>query len=275
MGKSPYTREQLAEAIAASANWTDLMRRLGLPENGGRRRTLQRKAAEFELDTSHFKKRSPWKKYPDSAIAAAVKCSTSLREVVNKLGAPPASVGREYPGHSAQSGDTRRRPVTLGAGEPPAEARRRHFTLSQRAPVGTGGRPAACGSPEHQLRGRHARTRPRSQRHQSSSRAAQDCSAEARHRPLHSTLLDDAAGARASRDRADHSRRQTFRLIPHQPHTASPRPAGGRCHVPLCRAATRANGWDSRSRSRSITSTVSGWTTGRRTCAICARIATR
>ncbi|MET8374947.1 HNH endonuclease signature motif containing protein [Streptomyces microflavus] len=91
MGKSPYTRERLEEAIAASANWTDLMRRLGLPENGGRRRTLQRKAAEYELDTSHFKQRSPWKKYPDSAIAAAVKCSTSLREVVNKLGVPPAS----------------------------------------------------------------------------------------------------------------------------------------------------------------------------------------
>ncbi|MEW1630018.1 hypothetical protein AB0387_21885 [Streptomyces sp. NPDC089173] len=50
MGNSPYTRERLAEAISASANWTDLMRRLGLPENGGRRRTLQRKAAEFGLD---------------------------------------------------------------------------------------------------------------------------------------------------------------------------------------------------------------------------------
>ncbi|UZI30974.1 HNH endonuclease [Streptomyces sp. VB1] len=91
MGNSPYTRERLAEGIAASANWTDLMRRLGLPENGGRRRTLQRKATEYGLDTSHFKQRSPWKKYPDSAIAAAVKCSTSLREVVNELGAPPAS----------------------------------------------------------------------------------------------------------------------------------------------------------------------------------------
>lgn len=91
MRDSPYTRERLAEVVAVSTNWTDLMRRLGLPENGGRRRTLQQRVAEFGLDTSHFKQRSPWKKYPDSAIAAAVKTSGSLREVVTALGAPPAS----------------------------------------------------------------------------------------------------------------------------------------------------------------------------------------
>ncbi|MFJ7189286.1 HNH endonuclease signature motif containing protein [Streptomyces bacillaris] len=91
MGNSPYTRERLAEAIAASTNWTDLMHRLGLPENGGRRRVLQQRAAGFGLDTSHFKQRSPWKKYPDSEIAAAVKPSGSLREVIAMLGAPPAS----------------------------------------------------------------------------------------------------------------------------------------------------------------------------------------
>ncbi|MGQ4717779.1 hypothetical protein ACUN22_29320 [Streptomyces anulatus] len=89
MGDSPYTRERLAEAVAVSTNWTDLLRRLGLPENGGRRRTLQQRVAEFELDTSHLKQRSPRKKYPDSAIAAAVKTSGSLREVVTALGVPP------------------------------------------------------------------------------------------------------------------------------------------------------------------------------------------
>ncbi|MFD4018844.1 HNH endonuclease signature motif containing protein [Streptomyces sindenensis] len=91
MGDSPYTRERLTEAVAVATNWTDLLRRLGLPENGGRRRTLQQRVAECGLNTSHFKQRSPWKKYPDSAIAAAVKTSGSLREVVTALGAPPAS----------------------------------------------------------------------------------------------------------------------------------------------------------------------------------------
>ncbi|MET7861515.1 HNH endonuclease signature motif containing protein [Streptomyces sp. NPDC005318] len=84
-------REALAQAVAASTNWTDLMRRLSLKPSGGRRRVLQNKVAGFGLDTSHFKKRSPWRKYTDEAIAAAVATSSSLREVVNKLGATPAS----------------------------------------------------------------------------------------------------------------------------------------------------------------------------------------
>ncbi|MET7546180.1 HNH endonuclease signature motif containing protein [Streptomyces sp. NPDC005479] len=84
-------REVLAEAVAASTNWTDLMRRLGLKPSGGRRRALQKKVVGFGLDTSHFTKRSPWRKYTDEAIAAAAATSSSLREVVNKLGATPAS----------------------------------------------------------------------------------------------------------------------------------------------------------------------------------------
>ncbi|WNI31694.1 HNH endonuclease [Streptomyces sp. ITFR-6] len=86
-----YERERLARAIAEAKNWTDLMSRLGLKKSGGQRRVLQGKVAEHGLDTSHFKKRSPWQKYPDVAIAAAVASSSSLREVVTELGAPPAS----------------------------------------------------------------------------------------------------------------------------------------------------------------------------------------
>ncbi|MFD3652693.1 HNH endonuclease [Streptomyces sp. NPDC058620] len=77
--------------MAESTNWTDLMRRLGLKKSGGRRRVLQEKVAGLGLDTSHFKKRSPWRKYPDASIAAAAASSSSLREVVLKLGAPPAT----------------------------------------------------------------------------------------------------------------------------------------------------------------------------------------
>ncbi|MEU2129423.1 HNH endonuclease [Streptomyces sp. NPDC018352] len=86
-----YERGNLAAAVAESENWTDLMRRLGLRKSGGRRRVLQEKVAGHGLDTAHFKQRSPWRKYPDAAIAAAVASSSSLREVVTKLGAPPAS----------------------------------------------------------------------------------------------------------------------------------------------------------------------------------------
>ncbi|MFJ4502241.1 HNH endonuclease signature motif containing protein [Streptomyces sp. NPDC088864] len=86
-----YERERLAVAVAESSNWTDLMRRLGLRTSGGQRRVLQEKVAQQGLSTDHFKQRSPWQKYPDTAIAAAVASSSSIREVVTKLGAPPAS----------------------------------------------------------------------------------------------------------------------------------------------------------------------------------------
>ncbi|GGT10815.1 hypothetical protein GCM10010222_61020 [Streptomyces tanashiensis] len=91
MGTSPYTRERLSAVVAESKGWADLMRRLGVTESGGRRRTLQSKVAEYGIDTSHFKQRSPWRKYTDSAIAEAVAASTTLREVAQRLGVPPAT----------------------------------------------------------------------------------------------------------------------------------------------------------------------------------------
>ncbi|BAU83555.1 HNH endonuclease [Streptomyces laurentii] len=93
MSESPsvYDRERLGAAAAASSGWTDLMRRLGVTVSGGRRRTIQPKVVEYGIDTSHFTRRSPWRKYPDSVIEAAVASSTTLREVVQKLGAPPAT----------------------------------------------------------------------------------------------------------------------------------------------------------------------------------------
>ncbi|MFJ9196858.1 HNH endonuclease [Streptomyces flaveolus] len=86
-----YDRKRLACAVAEARNWTDLMRRLGLKVSGGQRRVLQEKVAGHGLDTSHFVKRSPWRKYPDAAIAEAVVSASSLREVALKLGATPAT----------------------------------------------------------------------------------------------------------------------------------------------------------------------------------------
>ncbi|MEV6784727.1 HNH endonuclease signature motif containing protein [Streptomyces sp. NPDC051098] len=85
-----YTREPLAEAVAVTHGWASLIRHLGLKESGGQRRVLQEKVAELGLDISHFRRRSPWRKYPDEAIAAAVASSGTLREVVRKLGITPA-----------------------------------------------------------------------------------------------------------------------------------------------------------------------------------------
>lgn len=87
----PYGKERLAPVVAEARNWTDLMRRLGLRPSGGQRRVLQEKVAGHGLDTGHFVKRSPWRKYPDTAIAEAANSSSSLREVALKLGATPAT----------------------------------------------------------------------------------------------------------------------------------------------------------------------------------------
>lgn len=87
----PYERERLTAAVAESKGWADLMRRLGVKASGGRRRVLQRRVTEYALDTSHFEQQSPRRKFPDEAIAEAVASSTTLREVVVKLGATPAT----------------------------------------------------------------------------------------------------------------------------------------------------------------------------------------
>ncbi|MFD8864753.1 HNH endonuclease signature motif containing protein [Streptomyces sp. NPDC059590] len=87
----PYERERLTAAVAESRGWAELMRRLGVKVSGGRRRALQRSAAEYGLDTSHFQQQSPRRKFPDEVIADAVASSTTLREVAVKLGAPPAT----------------------------------------------------------------------------------------------------------------------------------------------------------------------------------------
>jgi hypothetical protein len=86
-----YTAQRLAEVVQTSSTWADVMRALGLKSSGGNRHALQKQAAEYGIDASHFKKQSPWRKYSDHAIAEAVASSTTLREVAHKLGARPAS----------------------------------------------------------------------------------------------------------------------------------------------------------------------------------------
>ncbi|WP_326694807.1 HNH endonuclease [Streptomyces sp. NBC_01267] len=87
----PYERETLTRAVAESRNWADVMRRLGLKKSGGRHRVLRKRVAALGIDTSHFQQRSPFRTYTDEAIAAAVGTSSTLREVVTALGAPPAT----------------------------------------------------------------------------------------------------------------------------------------------------------------------------------------
>ncbi|OEV13858.1 HNH endonuclease [Streptomyces nanshensis] len=86
-----YAREQLAEAVTGASTWAGVLRALGLPVSGGRRRAVQRAVAAYGLDTSHFVRRSPWTKYSDEQIRRAVASATTLREVATVLGAAPST----------------------------------------------------------------------------------------------------------------------------------------------------------------------------------------
>ncbi|MCT2591232.1 HNH endonuclease [Streptomyces sp. N2-109] len=86
-----YDLEVLTEAVTASTSWAELLRRMGFRPSGGRRRVVQEHVRSHGIDTSHFKKKSPWRKYSDEAIREAVASSTTLREVAGKLGARPAT----------------------------------------------------------------------------------------------------------------------------------------------------------------------------------------
>lgn len=86
-----YDEAALSQAVARSDSWAALMRRLGVKASGGRRRVLQERVRALGLDTGHFTHRSAQRKYSDAAIAEAVAASTTLREVVNRLGGKPAS----------------------------------------------------------------------------------------------------------------------------------------------------------------------------------------
>lgn len=88
---TPHDDAALAQAVAGSDSWAALMRRLGVKASGGRRRVLQERVRALGLDTGHFTHVSAQRKYSDAAIAEAVTASTTLREVVNRLGGRPAS----------------------------------------------------------------------------------------------------------------------------------------------------------------------------------------
>jgi transposase-like protein len=52
--RSRYSREELAEAVAASLSWAETLRRLGYCPTGGNWRTLKKRTAEFGISTAHF-----------------------------------------------------------------------------------------------------------------------------------------------------------------------------------------------------------------------------
>ncbi|MFB6664703.1 HNH endonuclease signature motif containing protein [Streptomyces parvus] len=97
MGTVRYTRELLEEAARMTGNSTDAVLWCGGTPTPGSRRYLRKKMAEAGLDISHFA--DTWVRHTEETLRKLVACSTSVAEVVRRLGISPvggnhAHIGR-------------------------------------------------------------------------------------------------------------------------------------------------------------------------------------
>lgn len=124
-----YTRELLAEAARETRTWDDAVRWCGGTPTVGSRRYLREKMAKAGLDVSHFPTR--WVRHSDDTLRTLVACSTSVAEVVRKLGISPVG------GNHAHIG---RRIAGLGIDTS-------HFIRARRGPAKVRGNGLTLGSP--------------------------------------------------------------------------------------------------------------------------------
>ncbi|GAA3371965.1 hypothetical protein GCM10020367_24950 [Streptomyces sannanensis] len=82
-----YTRELLAEAARETTNFDDAVRWCGGTPTPGSRRYLRDRMAEAGIDCSHFTTRRV--RHTEEKLREAVAASTSIREVVRRLGISP------------------------------------------------------------------------------------------------------------------------------------------------------------------------------------------
>ncbi|MGW7519225.1 HNH endonuclease [Streptomyces sp. NPDC054796] len=82
-----YTRERLAEAVAASRTLTEALERLGVEPTAGRRSYVRGLLSSWGIDTSHFER--PGVRHTEARLRAAVQSSSSVAETVRRLGIAP------------------------------------------------------------------------------------------------------------------------------------------------------------------------------------------
>ena len=84
-----WSDTQLKDAVAASANWRDVMRALGLNAySAGAIRIMKRHVAHLGFDTSHFRRKRSWS---DAQLRRAVVDAHSWDELLTTLGLASAS----------------------------------------------------------------------------------------------------------------------------------------------------------------------------------------
>lgn len=97
MAARKYTRELLEQAARNARSWDEAVRWCGGEPTSGSRAYLRKRMAAEDIDTSHFSRQ--WARHTEEILRAAVAQSTSVREVVRRLGILPvggnhAHIGR-------------------------------------------------------------------------------------------------------------------------------------------------------------------------------------
>lgn len=95
--KTKYTREFLEPYVARSNSLTDLMRRLGLPPNGGNHRNIKAHVRATGLDTSHFNQhtfKARVHAIPEEELRDCVARSLSIAAIAQSFDLP--DVGRSH-----------------------------------------------------------------------------------------------------------------------------------------------------------------------------------
>jgi hypothetical protein len=95
--RKKYTAELLAPVVASSFSFSDVMRKLGLPPNGGNHRLISARIRQAGRDTSHFYSRTGRAQVdaiPRDQLAALVGECRSVAAVLAKLELP--LVGRAH-----------------------------------------------------------------------------------------------------------------------------------------------------------------------------------
>jgi hypothetical protein len=91
MAKTKYTRELLAPLVAESTSFSDVIRKLGLPVNGGNHRLISGRIRHWRLDTSHFGERLRERVHaiPETTLRADIAAAFSFAHVLARHGLPP------------------------------------------------------------------------------------------------------------------------------------------------------------------------------------------
>jgi transposase len=119
MPYAKYTREMLADVVAISISMADVLRRLGLRQNGGAHAHLRRRINQLGIDTSHFLGRahyrgvtSPRRRHPSEILI--VRAADAKRAAPSTLRRALTELGRPYRCAECGVGDTwNGRPLTL------------------------------------------------------------------------------------------------------------------------------------------------------------------